>query len=78
MSAALIAQLLATFGPSAIGLIDDLIKKIEAGGDVSSVEWTQLSADVRRTGKDRMIAVLAQAGIDPLSEHGKALLAAAS
>ncbi len=78
MNPVLIAQLLATFGPSAISLIDNLIKKIESKGDVSSDEWTALSADVRQTGRDRMIAVLASNGIDPRSPQGIALIAAAS
>lgn len=78
MNAALIAQLLATFGPSAIGLIDTLITKIQTKGEVSAAEWVALSADLRRTGKDIMLAALAQAGIDPNSTQGQALLAAAS
>lgn len=65
MSAALIAQLLATFGPSAIQLIDTLIQKIEAKGDVSATEWATLSVSVRTTAKDEMIKVLTGAGIDP-------------
>lgn len=78
MSAALIAQLLATFGPSAITLIDGLIKKIEAKGDVTTDEWTILSTSVRVTSKDVMLAALKQAGIDAASPQGVALLAAAS
>lgn len=78
MSAALIAQLLATFGPSAIALIDGLIKKIEAKGDVTADEWTTLTADVRVTSKDVMLKALATAGVDPTSQQGIALLAAAS
>lgn len=78
MSAALIAQLLATFGPSAISLIDSLITKIETKGEVTAAEWATLTADVRQTGKDRMLVVLKTAGIDPASAQGAALLAAAS
>lgn len=78
MPAALILQLLTTFGPSAITLIDGLIKKIEAKGDVTADEWTTLSADVRVTSKDVMLAALKQAGIDAASPQGIALLAAAS
>lgn len=78
MPAALIAQLLAAFGPSAINLIDTLIKKIESKGDVTVAEWDTLSADVRQTGKDRMLKTLQIANIDPASPQGLALLAAAS
>ncbi len=78
MDPILIAQLLATFGPPAVTLIDGLIKKVEAKGDVSSDEWTTLSSDVRQTAKDRMLVVLKAANIDPTSPQGVALLAAAS
>lgn len=78
MSAALIAQLLATFGPSAIQLIDGLIKKIETKGDVTADEWTILSKDVRVTSSDVMLNALKQTGINPASPQGVALLAAAS
>lgn len=76
MSAALIAQLLATFGPSAIQLIDTLIQKIEAKGDVSAAEWTTLSASVRTTAKDEMIKVLTGIGDNPTSSTGAPLVAA--
>lgn len=78
MSAALIIQLLATFGPSAIKLIDDLIGKIETKGDVTAAEWQTISAAVRQTAKDRMLVTLQTAGIDPTSPMGVALIAAAS
>lgn len=78
MSAALIAQLLATFGPSAITLIDSLITKIEANGSVTAAEWTTLSAGVRTSAKDLMLSTLQKLGIDPASAQGVALLAAAS
>lgn len=78
MEVAEIVQLLTTFGPPAITLIDGLIKKAEAGGTVTSAEWTTLSADVRVTSKDVMLKALAQAGIDPTSTQGIALLAAAA
>ncbi len=78
MNPILIVQLLTTFGPSAISLIDGLIKKIESKGDVSSSEWTTLSADVRVTSKDIMLNALKQAGIDTSSPQGSTLLAAVS
>lgn len=73
-----IATLLETFGPPAIGLIDNLITKIETKGNVTAAEWATISADVRQTGKDRMLKVLQTANIDPASSQGLALLAAAS
>jgi hypothetical protein len=78
MSAALIAQLLATFGPSAITLITTLITKVEANGTVSAAEWSTLTASVQQTAKQRMALALTSAGIDPTSPQGVALLAAAS
>ena len=78
MSAALIAQLLATFGPSAITLINTLITKIEANGSVTAAEWATLSASVTQTAKQRMQLALSEAGIDPTSPQGVALLNAAS
>lgn len=76
MSAALIISLLETFGPDAINLIDGLIVKIETKGDVSSAEWATLRASGDQTAKDRMTAMLTQAGIALDSDQGKAFLAA--
>ncbi len=78
MSAAAIIQLLVTFGPSAIQLIDTLITKVQTKGDVSAAEWAALSSDLRRTAKDRMAAQLQAAGIALDSPQAIALLAAAS
>lgn len=78
MSPILIVQLLTTFGPSAITLIDGLINKIETKGDVSAAEWATLSASTRQTARDRMLLTLTTAGIDPASPQGVALLAAAA
>lgn len=78
MSATLIAQLLVTFGPQAVGLIDTLITKIEANGNVTAAEWATLSSSVRVSAKDIMLGVLQKTGIDPASAQGLALLAAAS
>lgn len=78
MEIAEILQLLNTFGPPAITLVDGLIKKAETGGTVSSTEWATISADVRVTSKDVMLKALTQVGIDPSSQQGIALLAAAS
>lgn len=78
MSAALIAQLLATFGPSAVQLIDQLIVKIETKGDVTVDEWKTMRVAAQQTAKDRMLLQLQAAGIDPTSAQGVAMLAAAS
>lgn len=76
MTAAAIISLIETFGPSAIKLVDGLIVKLETKGDVSAAEWAALRADGKQTAKDRMLAMLQQAGVDPNSDQGKALLAA--
>jgi hypothetical protein len=78
MSAALIAQLLVTFGPSAISLIDTLIAKIEQGGTVSSAEWAQMSADARRSAKDILLTRIAAAGLDPNDPKVATLVSMAS
>lgn len=78
MSAALIAQLLATFGPSAVQLIDQLIVKIETKGDVTADEWKAMRTSAQQTAKDRMLIQLQSAGIDPASPQGVAMLAAAA
>ena len=75
MSAALILQLLAQFGPPAIQLIDTLIAKWQTNGTVTADEWTALSAMLKQSASDRMTAQLKAAGIDPASAQAQALLA---
>jgi hypothetical protein len=75
MSAAVILSLIETFGPSAIKLVDGLIVKLETKGDVTAAEWAALRADGNQTAKDRMTAMLQQAGIDPNSTQGATFLA---
>lgn len=72
------AALLDEFGPLAITLVDELIATIEKKGTVTSEEWDAIRAKGDNTAVDRMLAVLKQQGIDPNSDQGKALLAAAS
>lgn len=74
MPAALIIQLLTTFGPPAITLIEGLITKFEAKGDVTAAEWADLSASLKLTARDHMLAKLKDAGIDPASPQGIAML----
>lgn len=78
MSTALIISLLETFGPPAIKLIDGLIVKIETKGEVTAAEWAAMRADGNQTAKDRMLLMLQQAGVDPNSDQGKSMLAAAA
>lgn len=75
MSAALIIQLLAQFGPSAINLITTLIQNAENNQVVTSAQWAALAASLQQTATDRMTAQLKAAGIDPASAQGQALLA---
>lgn len=77
MPAALIIQLLATFGPSAVTLIDTLISKWQTSGSVTPDEWAALSAGLKLSAQDHMKASLVAAGIDPASSQGVALLALA-
>lgn len=78
MPTQLIVQLLATFGPPAIALIDQLIAQWQANGPVTAEQWAALSAQLKQNAAARMTAVLAAQGIDPASPQGKALLALAS
>lgn len=71
------AALLAEFGPVAITLVDQLIATIEKKGAVSVEEWQAILAKGKDNAKDRMLAVLKLLSIDPESDQGKALLAAA-
>lgn len=75
MSAALILQLLTTFGPPAITLIDGLITKAQTNGTVTPDEWAALSASLKLNAADHMKAQLLAAGIDPASPQGVAMLA---
>jgi hypothetical protein len=77
MSAALIIQLLATFGPSAIQLIDTLIAKVNANGVVTPDEWNAIRTAAQQSSKDRMRLQLQSAGIDPTSPQGVTMLALA-
>ncbi|MDE2101571.1 MAG: hypothetical protein KGL39_30275 [Patescibacteria group bacterium] len=63
MPAALIAQLIATLGPSAIQLIDVLIQKWQTNGTVTPDEWATLAAPLRLSAADHMKAQLAAAGV---------------
>jgi len=71
--------LIAEFGiPLAARMINDLIDTIEKKGAVTSEEWDAIQAKGKDSARDRMLAVLQSNGIDPESDQGKALLAAAS
>ncbi|HSS99979.1 MAG TPA: hypothetical protein VLK33_23250 [Terriglobales bacterium] len=78
MPITLIVQLLTTFGPSAVSLIDKLVVKWETGGTVTAAEWSEIRTLALQSARDRMTAMLAKSGIDPASPQGVALLAAAS
>ena len=75
MSTAAIIALIEALGPPALKLIDGLIVKVETKGDVSAAEWASLRADGKETAKDRMTAMLNQAGVPLDSDQGKAFLA---
>lgn len=74
MNPVLIAQLLATFGPAAVQLIDTLIQKIHTSGTVTPEEWASLRTQALQTAKDRMLLQLQAAGIDPTSPQGQLML----
>jgi hypothetical protein len=71
------AALLDEFGPLAFTLVDELIATIQKKGNVTSEEWDAIRAKGNDNSQDRMKLVLQHLGIDPESEKGKALIAAA-
>ncbi|MDE2097292.1 MAG: hypothetical protein KGL39_08625 [Patescibacteria group bacterium] len=77
MPAALIAQLIATLGPSALQLIDTLVANWTNPAGITPAQWQALSASLKQTSTDRMTAALTEAGIDPSSPQGQKLLALA-
>lgn len=77
MSAVLIAQLLATFGPSAVNLITQLITNIENNTTVTAAQWATLIAGVTvSTATTEMAKELAAAGIVSTDPRYIALIAA--
>jgi hypothetical protein len=76
MSGEAIALLIEALGPPAIKLVDGLIVKIETKGNVSAAEWAALRASGDQTAKDRMTAMLNQAGVALDSPQGLSMLAA--
>lgn len=73
-----IAALVEEFGPTAINVVEELIQTIEKKGSVTADEWAAIKAKGNNTAADVMLTALQKAGIDPASDQGKALLAAAS
>ena len=78
MEAAVIIQLISTFGPPAIGLIDNLITIAENKGIVTAAQWATLSASLKQNAASIMTAQLTAAGISLTSPEGVAMLALAS
>ena len=77
MSAALIIQLLAQFGPSGITLVTQLISLIEANGAVTSAQWaTMISGIAATTPQTEMAKELVAAGISQTDPRYLALIAA--
>ena len=77
MSAALIAQLIAAFGPSAINLVTQLIALIESNGTVTSAQWATLISGISAsTAETEMAKQLKAAGIAPTDPRYIALIAA--
>lgn len=64
MSAALIAQLLATFGPSAIQLITQLIALAESNTNVTAAQWQTLISSLQVPASTVATNALQNAGVD--------------
>lgn len=67
-----IALLIAQYG---IPFAEKVWEKAAAGTAPTAADWAELTALAAQTSRDRMLAALARAGIDPNSDQGKALLA---
>lgn len=78
MEFAAIAALVEEFGPTAVKLVEELISTVETKGSVTAEEWAAIKAKGNNTAADVMLTALQKAGVDPQSDQGKALLAAAS
>lgn len=77
MSAVLIAQLIGTFGPSAINLVTQLIAMIESNANVTSAQWATLIAEIQGSNATtEMAKQLAAAGITSTDPRYIALIAA--
>jgi hypothetical protein len=77
MSAALIAQLIAAFGPSAIQLVGQLITLIESNAMVTSAQWaTLVSSITASTATTEMAKELQAAGIASTDPRYIALISA--
>ena len=78
MGIAQIIQLLITFGPSAVQLIDQIYAKFQNKSDVTAAEWAELRVFASQSAQDRMKAQLLAAGVDLNSPQAVALLALAA
>lgn len=67
MSAVLIAQLLATFGPSAIQLVTQLIQLAESNSNITSQQWAALISSLQQKPSDVATNALTNAGVDVTS-----------
>lgn len=74
MTASAIVALIEEFGPTAIGLVTNLINLVESKSNVTAAQWASLTASLSKSANDLMLARLQAAGIDPNSAQGKALL----
>jgi hypothetical protein len=75
MPAALIVQLITTFGPGAVQLITGLIQQWETQGTVTAAQWATLTASLNTNANAQMQAQLTAAGIPLTDPHAVALLA---
>lgn len=73
-----IAALIEEFGPEAITMVEELIKTIQQKGSVTNEEWKAIKDKGSNRASDLMLTALQKANVDPESDTGKALLAAAS
>jgi hypothetical protein len=77
MTPAIIIQLIATYGPSAINLITQLIALAESNTTVTSSQWaTLISSIATTTAQTEMAKELAAAGIAPTDPRYIALVGA--
>jgi len=71
-------QLIPIIAQYGLSLAEKLWQKWSSGATPTQADWDDLRAAAGQTAKDRMVKMLLDQGIDPISEQGKLFIALAS
>lgn len=74
MSAAVILQLVTTFGPSAVQFVTQLIQLAESNANVTSAQWAALIASLEQKPSDVATSALQNAGVDTTTPGAQAVI----